>query len=372
MRIAFICGSLEEGSSGVGDYVLRLARCLQSREIHCLCIALSDGYVDTTLESTFIDREGDPILCTRISSRDPWSNKQSHLQQSLDSFNPDWISLHYVPYAFHNKGLAYQLSRCLCSLDVAVHWHVMLHELWFFSWHRLSSWVLAPVQKLLLKNLISSLDVNVIHTSNFYYQEGIRSIGLKAHILPMFGSISPITETTSHSTYHGWRFVLFGGILPDWDPGPLMRAIIGIAHQQSIPSIEFLSIGIAGAYGSILWASLASTAPAGVVYKLLGSLDSEDVSYWLQHSDFGITTSPSHLIGKSSTVAAMIEHGLPVIVSRLEKTNGPWHSMLKSDQRFVLFDQDFAETFTLARKFPPKDQLSATADLFTRALIGLK
>ena len=352
--------------------MLRLARCLQRRGIQCLCIALSDGYVDNTLESTFADRQGDQILCIRISSRDSWTNKQSLLQQSLDSFNPDWISLHYVPYAFHNKGLAYQLSRCLCSLDVAVHWHVMLHELWFFSWHRLSSWVLAPVQKLLLKNMISSLDANVIHTSNYYYQDGISSIGLKAHILPMFGSISPTTVTASQVTYHGWRFVLFGGILPDWDPGPLMRAIIGIAHQQSIPSIEFLSIGKSGAHGSTLWASLASTAPAGVAYKLLGSLDSEEVSYWLQHSDFGITTSPSHLIGKSSSVAAMLEHGLPVIVPRLEKTNGPWHQMLKADHRFVLFDQDFTETFTLARKFPPKDQLSATADLLTQALIGLK
>jgi hypothetical protein len=376
MRIAFICGSLEEGCDGVGDYVLRLARFLQSQDIQCLCIAIADKYVNSTLESTVFNRQGDPINCTRISTNERWSVKQSFLQQSLDSFNPDWISLHYIPYAFHSKGLPYRLRLCLGSLVVAAQWHVMIHELWVDPCLRLSNRVLAPIQILLLKNLIISLGAKVIHTSNFYYQELLGSISLNSLILPMFGSVRRISVSSSPRPYLGRRFVLFGGILPDWEPGPLLSAIIAVAQQQSILSLEFLSIGIAGAHGSKLWSSLAATAPAGVAYKILGSLPADEISYWLQHSDFGITTSPSHLIGKSSTVAAMIEHGLPVIVSRLEKTNGPWHQILKTDQRFVLFDQDFSETFTLTRKltrkFPAKDQLSDTAHSFIQSLVKAK
>lgn len=370
MRIAFVCGSLQEGSNGVGDHVLRLARVLQMRGIDCKCIALSDMHVDSTLESTFIDRYGDQIPCTRISSQDSWSIKQSFLQQSLDSFKPNWISLHYVPYAFHNKGLPHRLRDCLCSLDVAAQWHVMVHELWVDPWHRLSNLLLNPVQKLLLKDLIVSLDAKTIHTSNDYYRMMLGCVGINASILPNFSNIIFNAEVNGGLSYPGWRFVLFGGILPDWDPRPLMRAILDIAQQQSIPGIEFLSIGNIGAHGALLWNRLDSLAPPGVSYKMLGPLDPPDISYWLQNSDFGITTSPSHLLGKSSSVAAMVEHGLPVIVSRLEKTNGPWHQILKSDQRFILLDDDFGDSLALDHKLLVKDQLSATADLFLLSLSG--
>jgi hypothetical protein len=40
------------------------------------------------------------------------------------------------------------------------------------------------------------------------------------------------------------------------------------------------------------------------------------VSAFLQGVDLGIATTPWEIIGKSATAAAMVDHGLPVIVSR--------------------------------------------------------
>jgi hypothetical protein len=291
------------------------------------------------------------------------------LRLKLREFNPDWISLHYVPYAFDNKGLPRQLTHCLGSLGIGAQWHVMAHELWVDPQLRFSNRVLSFIQKFLFKSLITTLSPRLIHTSNAYYQKLLSDLYLNSSVLPMYGSIPIISpEKLSRTTHQGWRFILFGGILPDWDPFPLLHAIVAIAHQQSIQQIEFLSVGSSGNHGVKLWKNLAAVFSEMALFKQLGHLTSPDLSRWMHQSDFGITTSPSHLLGKSSTVASMMEHGLPVIVSRLEKKDGPWHEYLQADRRFVLFDQNFEQTFLSAHKYPQNEQLLATADQFVRSL----
>jgi hypothetical protein len=51
----------------------------------------------------------------------------------------------------------------------------------------------------------------------------------------------------------------------------------------------------------------------------IGELQEARVSNCLSEMDFGISTTPLSLLGKSGSVAAMWEHGLPVIVTRLEQ-----------------------------------------------------
>jgi len=42
----------------------------------------------------------------------------------------------------------------------------------------------------------------------------------------------------------------------------------------------------------------------------------ETISAQLRDADFGVAASPWQLIGKSGSAAAMLDHGLPVIVTR--------------------------------------------------------
>lgn len=67
--------------------------------------------------------------------------------------------------------------------------------------------------------------------------------------------------------------------------------------------------------GDRIWSSIGRTH-AHVAQVRIGEQPAERISQALQVLDFGITASPLALVGKSGTVAAMLEHGLPVIASR--------------------------------------------------------
>jgi hypothetical protein len=54
--------------------------------------------------------------------------------------------------------------------------------------------------------------------------------------------------------------------------------------------------------------------------SLVGEQDATTVSLLLKNSDLGIAAHPWALVGKSGAVAAMLEHGLPVVVPRDD-----WH-----------------------------------------------
>ena len=54
----------------------------------------------------------------------------------------------------------------------------------------------------------------------------------------------------------------------------------------------------------------------GVPVGETGELATADISHLLGAADLGIASHPWALIGKSGAAAAMIEHGLPVLVPR--------------------------------------------------------
>jgi hypothetical protein len=74
--------------------------------------------------------------------------------------------------------------------------------------------------------------------------------------------------------------------------------------------------GRAGEAGEIIWDEMTSLYRDKITLIQLGEQPVEIISALLQHADFGVATSPWHLVGKSGTVAAMLDHGLPVVVTR--------------------------------------------------------
>jgi hypothetical protein len=84
-------------------------------------------------------------------------------------------------------------------------------------------------------------------------------------------------------------------------------------------------MGRAAERGRELLAGLRRRFENRVAVMELGELPAPELSVLLQGLDFGIATSPWSVIGKSGTVAAMLEHGLPVIVTRNDGQlrNGP-------------------------------------------------
>jgi glycosyltransferase involved in cell wall biosynthesis len=376
MKIAFLCGSCEPGADGVGDYTLSLAQALVERGHICCVIALNDRYVDQPHHSWIESNPQCSLPCLRLPASSTWRARAKNLAAELERFRPDWISLQYVPYAFNKKGVPWPLFACLRTVRPLAKWHVMAHELWVDPDVSLKNRLLAATQAQVLRWLLSYLNPSLVHTSNSYYTHLFASIGKQASILPLFSSI-PIQpqQAAKPSSLVDWTFAFFGSIHPEWDPQSILEPLERAARKGALSSISFISIGGAGGHGRALWKKLARTTPHWMQFSQLGILPSSEISVKLQQADFGITTTPSHLLGKSASVAAMLAHGLSVIVPRVEKTSGPWHEKLLADDRFVLLDSSFGDRLIQQRRQVDltngaDNQLCATTEQFLQALLG--
>ena len=140
MKTAFLCSSLERGRDGVGDYTRRLASELIRQGHPSIAISLNDTHIsDPVFELQKI--EGNSVSVLRLPGTMPWQERASTARKWLDAFNPDWVSLQFVPFGFHPKGLPFGLSRHLKSIIGLRPLHWMFHELWVL-WNSTSFWYL--------------------------------------------------------------------------------------------------------------------------------------------------------------------------------------------------------------------------------------
>jgi glycosyltransferase involved in cell wall biosynthesis len=362
-RILFITGTLEAGKCGVADYVLLLANELSSRGFACTCVGLSDTYLvskHVPFETSATD-EGSCLL--RLSSKLSWVERSNYLKRKVDSFKPDWISLQYVPYSFHKKGFPFRLAQCLRSSNETSDWHIMAHELWVDPRLRLRNKIISTIQRSITLSLFGQLKPRVIHTSNHWYQQVLSKNNVQSRILPLFSNIKycPAMNELKAEPRAEWTFVVFGSISSDWNPNPLFEAIEIARQHHQIISCHFISIGRAGEYGISLWESLARSCPHPFRFSLHGQLPAELISQHLQSADYGIAVAPSHLIEKSGSVAAMLSHGLPVIISRLSQDCDQWHHYLKSSGYYILLDSTFLESIGSVSKYPCRNLLGDTS-----------
>jgi hypothetical protein len=84
---------------------------------------------------------------------------------------------------------------------------------------------------------------------------------------------------------------------------------------------------------------------------------------FLQSIDFGLATTPWQLIGKSASTAAMLDHGLPVIVSRDDVDVGCEGSP-SQDPLLRRMSADLPQWLEQVRRRPPRDRLAAMSTQF--------
>jgi hypothetical protein len=105
MKIAFLCSSLEPGRDGVGDYTRTLAGELVRLGHQVFLIALNDRWI--TGEKA---EEQARLQTLRFGPNLSIAGRVTIARQALDQFAPDWVSLQYVCYGFHPKGLPWRWS----------------------------------------------------------------------------------------------------------------------------------------------------------------------------------------------------------------------------------------------------------------------
>ena len=319
MRIIFLCGSLEPGRDGVGDYTRRLALEMIRHGHQVAAIALNDWHLKNEFLGEQIAEEN-YLQILRLPSNWPSEQRFARAKEWIDSFNPEWLSLQFVNFAFNIRGLHFGLGNWLAMLGKGRKWHIMFHELWVgMALEAPKKHILwGKIQRKLIKSLILKLKPSLIHTQSHLYLAQLARLGFKAEYLPLFSNIpkvnsltqnsglQPKTETDSNSQI---SFLVFGSIHPMSPVEQFAREAVEYA-QKNRSKVSFTFIGRSG-YELAHWVSVLQSENLNI--ELLGEQTPERISQVLSSASIGISTSSLGYIEKSGTVVAMLEHGLPVI-----------------------------------------------------------
>jgi glycosyltransferase involved in cell wall biosynthesis len=366
---------LESGKDGVGDYTRLLARSLEQLGISTLCVALNDRHIANLETSTSFP--GSESNTVRLSVTMSWKERQKVLQTIINDFRPDWVSLQYVPYGYHPKGMPLGLPRLLGSLRGNFRWHIMYHELWVGDGDSplKTNFYYGLIQRRIATRLHKNLHA-LSHTSNPYYCDRLQLAGCLNSVLPLFSNIGIIPPDPNQRTRllaqvgiakdsatedSTWIFMLFGTIYPHWEPAVLLERLERTRQLAGKSRCLVVAMGNLGAEGDAMYSEMLSKQTESLRFLRTGMLSEQQISSLLQCADFGITTSPLLFLGKSGSTAAMLEHGLPVIVSRLERIGKSAPSVSK---RIIPLDQNFEQALMNTRRVLPHSGLGNIARAF--------
>lgn len=312
MKIAFICGSIEPGYDGVGDYTRNIAAELIRQGHKIAIVSIADKFVKENCSGDqYIGNIKIPVL--RLSSALARKKPAEDAVDWIDNFNPDWLSLQFVPFSFHSKGLPFGLSKFLKQLSQHAKWHIMFHELWvgMDTKASLKLFLWGKGQKLMIRSLIKRLNPSIINTQTNLYQKQLSKLGLSVNYLPLFSNIhkdekAPDLEKHLNNVV---SFVLFGHI----HPGTPVLQFATEASSYSRITGKRVKLTLIGRNGSEQANWTSTWINKGLEVEVLGEQSPEKISSVLASATFGIITTPLALVDKSGTFAAMKDHGLSVM-----------------------------------------------------------
>ncbi|PTT02661.1 hypothetical protein DBR11_04225 [Pedobacter sp. HMWF019] len=317
MKIIFVCGSLEPGKDGVGDYVRKLSKELIKSGHQIGVLALYDPFIAYTLLSPTPPDKGEPLelrLPVNLSAKEKLAKASSFIY----SIDPDFMSLQFVAFSFHPKGLPYQLSGILKRLGKDQKWHIMFHELWIGmdrqSPAKHQFWGMA--QRRLIKGLIRKLNPVMVHTHCALYLYELKKLTDIAQKLPLFSNI-PVADPyhirqkmkQDYTQLQDLSVVLFGGI----HYGAPIKAFAAEAADYATQIHKKLKLVVVGRNGSEQQNVVNDWEQAGLSASILGELGDTQLSKLFTEHWFGLFTTPVLLAEKSGAVAAMRTHGIHVI-----------------------------------------------------------
>jgi hypothetical protein len=313
MKIVFLCGSLEPGKDGVGDYTRRLGIEMIRKGHQVNFIALNDEHIN---EVNKYNEEIDDFCLTvfRVPASLPLKWKINVINEWISHFNPEWISLQFVIFSFHPKGLPFRLNSFIGSIGKERRWHIMFHELWVgISLNASKKYIIwGWFQRKIITSLIRKLNPEIIQTQSRLYYTQLQNLGYDVSILPLFSNI-PLSKknakTENVPDKSNIELVVFGTIHPD---APLKTFVDDVILYKQKHKVEF-TITFIGRCGKQLdyWVDIWRSANFTV--NILGDQPVEYISQILKNATIGVSTNSIPIIDKSGTVAAMLAHRLPVI-----------------------------------------------------------
>ncbi|MDT0686058.1 hypothetical protein [Autumnicola psychrophila] len=312
MKILFVCGSMEPGKDGVGDYTRRLAIQLKKKNYTTAILAIDDRYINQpVLQKQCSDKSSIEVF------RIPYNYTIADARQWILNFGAEIYSLQYVPYSFADRGIHLGLSNKLLKISRNGKWHVMLHELWIGMESRKSKKekLIGYFQKRMINNFLKNLQPFIITTQTELYSISLKNLGYKVFKLPLFSNV-PIKldmqiecSERESGNIENIKFIVFGMIQRE---SLIKQFTSQIVEYQKKHKKQFELIIVGQEHEEQKkWFKLWKMNNLKV--KLLGSRNTEEISKLMHSAHLGLSTTPLPKIEKSGSVAAMREHGLKVI-----------------------------------------------------------
>jgi len=309
MKILFLCGSLENGKDGVGDYTRRLAGEIIRQGHSASIIALNDRHI-FTIEQTVQESDGIKIPVLRLPSVLSNKEKYNKAGKFIEDFDPEWLSLQFVPYAFNKYGLPFGLGKHLAKIGKGRKWHIMFHELWIGMAEdsSLRFRIIGFIMKQIVKHLIITLHPNHIDTNITLYQKQLQKVGFSSNVLSLFGNI-PVLGNKQKKNNKELIFILFGNIHYGADLENFTDWLLDIQKNEN----NLVIVWFVGKNGLELNSWSNALQEKNVYFKVYAKQNESVISKLMLQADIGITTTPYCLVEKSGAVAAMLEHKLPIV-----------------------------------------------------------
>jgi len=265
----------------------------------------------------------------------PKRNRASEARTWLDSVRPDWVSLQFVPFAFDPRGLCFDLGSWLTAMNSQAPWHIMFHELWLGLGEdaTVKDRIWGSLQRKAVLNVTNRLRPGPVHTQTTPYRTVLGREKIKADILPLFSNIPCVSGD-------GWRDLLeplvaqatgkpqpgdtlylagiLGAVHPQWHVGEAVETILPLV-QRLKKRLVLVFLG-KNNLNQESFDDLRTQLQGRADMVVAGERPAAEISKLLQTLDLGLATTPLEVIQKSGSAAAMLEHGLPLLVIRDD-----WH-----------------------------------------------
>lgn len=309
MKIMFIVGSLVEKKNGVADYVLNLSKALEKLGHQIAIISINDtNHVNSNFKS--IMQESHPRV--RLSNNLPEKHKINLINQTAEQFKPDWISLQFVSFAYHKKGLPFNLIKLLDGVkDYKL--HVMFHELWidYKNTNGIKKKILGKLQEVCIKIILYNLKPQLITTSIQNYI--LKLPNYQTRLLPLFGNIKPIKKEFTFTTKREINVVFFGSFSPNQHDFLLQLNWIKEYSKSKMLPVKFTVIGNNGIHKEAAFSAIKNIL-GQYALNYIGEKNENEISEFFLNSDIGVSRANYDYFGKSGSTLAMLEHGLPVLL----------------------------------------------------------
>lgn len=322
MKLLIVCGSLEPGRDGVGDYSRKLKLEFVKQGHQVFLLALNDRYASTLIQNAAHKEVSEIRLPASMETRERFIK----LQEITEAFAPDWISLQFVGYSFHKRAVVFDLAKQLKHLKIRTNVHIMFHEIWQgeSSDSTLKDKVIGFFQKRSAIAVVKALKPKCISTTNGYYQKCLLNAGINTNKIPVFSNM-PLGDCTRKQIY-GQLPTYFRDNCTDY----VLASFFGGFHPHNLLAerIKQLSITVSEQLNKKLIVTHAGKSPAikeqfaelreetGIPMYVLGEWAENDIADYLGTCDVSLSNHPKVLFEKSGSIAAALYNQCPVIILR--------------------------------------------------------